>query len=195
MPDRDPGPAIPHRKRCKRYNTPGHSHYLTFSCFQRKPFLSGARSRQWLVDAITLARITHQFHLWAYVVMPEHAHLLIFPTGESYDISRIFTTIKQSVAKTAIAYVRNNAPDFLEQMSDRQPNGKVISRFWQRGGGYDRNLWTPRDVWEKIDYIHNNPVKRNLSATPTEWAWSSAGDFAGTQGPLPIDFETIPKRI
>ena len=127
---------------------------------------------------------------------PEHAHLLVFPTRENYDISHILTTIKQSVAKKAIPFVRNNAPDFLVQMSDRQPNGKVTIRFWQRGGGYDRNLWTPRDVWEKIDYIHNNPVKRNLAVTPAQWPWSSAADFAGsTNGPLPIDFETLPKRV
>jgi putative transposase len=46
------GHDLPHRKRCKRHDIPGHAHYLTFSCFRRQPFLTGVRARAWLVDAI-----------------------------------------------------------------------------------------------------------------------------------------------
>jgi putative transposase len=195
MSDGDPDPVVPHRKACKRFNTPGHSHYLTFSCFQRKPFLNRDRTRQWLVDAINLARQNHQFDLWAYVFMPEHSHLLIFPTQDIYSISDILSTIKQSVGKRAISFVRDQAPDFLEQMTDRQPNGTSAIRFWQRGGGYDRNLWNPRDIWEKIDYIHNNPVKRKLCVAPQDWQWSSAAAYAGSRaGPLSIDLHSVPAK-
>ena len=190
-----PDPPPQFRKRCKRFNIAGHAHYLTFSCFSRKPFLSRDRSRQWLVDAIELARAKHAFDLWAYVIMPEHAHLLIVPTREIYNISEILSTIKQSVAKRAVAFVRSSAPGFLSQMADCQPNGAVSFRFWQRGGGYDRNLWSPADVWEKIDYMHNNPVKRKLCASADEWMWSSAADYLGLrQGPLRIDFDSVPTQ-
>src|SRR4051794_35161592 len=113
MPDGSDDPAVPHRKRCKRLNTPGHAHYLTFSCFQRKPFLNRDRTRAWLIDAINLSRRNHAFDLWAWVIMPEHSHLLIFPTQDIYSISGILSTIKQSVAKRAIAFVRAQSPDFL----------------------------------------------------------------------------------
>src|SRR5436190_2171777 len=128
-----------HRKTCKRFNEPGHAHALTFSCFGRQPFLSKDRSCNWLIEAINKARDLHAFHVWAYVVMPEHAHFLIWPT-KRYDISDILNSIKQSVAKKALMFVRREAPDFLGFMEDRQPNGKVHHRFWQRGGGYDRNV-------------------------------------------------------
>src|SRR5687767_5416099 len=93
-----PEPAASFRKRCKRYNTPGEAHYLTFSCFKRRPFLSRDRSRQWLIDAVELALSKHPLHVWAYVMMPEHAHFIIFPTQDTYDISAVLQTIKQSVA-------------------------------------------------------------------------------------------------
>jgi REP element-mobilizing transposase RayT len=70
----------PYRKLSPRYNDAGHTHALMFSCFRRQPFLSKDRSRQWMVDAIQRARETHRFHLWAWVIMPEHVHLLICPT-------------------------------------------------------------------------------------------------------------------
>src|SRR6476469_2848602 len=90
---------MPHRKSCKRYNDPGHTHALTFSCFRCQSFLSSERSRQWLIDAIDRSRSKYGVQLWAYVIMPEHVHLLIWPTTEDYDISNILSAIKQSVAK------------------------------------------------------------------------------------------------
>jgi putative transposase len=193
---RPDGKSIPHRKRCHRINTPGHAHYLTFSCFHRQPFLSRDRSRQWLLDAIDLARSKHSFDLWAYIIMPEHAHLILFPTRPNYDISDIFGTIKLSVTRRALPYVKSNAPDFLERMKDQQPRGDHTYRFWQRGGGYDRNLMSTDEIWEKIHYLHNNPIKRNLCPTAPDWPWSSAADYAGTRtGPLTLNLASLPKAL
>jgi len=186
---------LPHRKRCHRINTPGHAHYLTFSCYHRQPFLSRDRSRQWLLDAINLARAKHVFDLWAWVIMPEHAHLILFPTQPTYDISAILATIKLSVTRKALAFVKSTAPGFLARMEDRQPNGTTAYRFWQRGGGYDRNLVSPEEIWEKIQYLHDNPVKRDLSKTPDEWPWSSAADYSGVRtGLLKLDLDSLPRR-
>src|SRR5688572_29228015 len=128
------------RKTCKRHNRPGDAHALTFSCFRRQSFLNQDRTRQWLVDAIDRARDKLNFHVWAYVVMPEHAHVLVYPTERVYEISDVLNSIKQSVSKRAMVFVRREAPRFLTRMEDRQPNGNVHYRFWQRGGGYDRNV-------------------------------------------------------
>ena len=176
---------LEHRKHCKRYNTPHDTHYLTFSCFKRRPFLSKDRSRQWLIDAIHRAHIKHDFPIWAWVIMPEHFHLLIHPRQSAYDISAILKSIKQPVTASAIKHIQAHAPEFLNQMNDRQPNGKSSHRFWQRGGGYDTNLWTPKHISEKIQYIHNNPVRRGLAAHPTNWQWSSAKDYERLR-PIPL---------
>src|SRR5947207_749575 len=97
-----------YRKTCKRYNEPGDAHSLTFSCFGRQRFLDRDRTRNWFVEAVERARDRHRFHVWAYVIMPEHAHLLIWPTESKYNISVILNSIKQSVAKRALAHVRRH---------------------------------------------------------------------------------------
>ncbi|HEY7118918.1 MAG TPA: hypothetical protein VH475_20175 [Tepidisphaeraceae bacterium] len=166
--------------------------YLTFSCFQRRAFLSRDRSRQWLIVAIDAARMKHAFDLWAYVIMPEHAHVIVFPRQFPYDISAFLNSVKQSVSKRALHFVERNAPGFLKQMADRQPSGQMSHRFWQRGGGYDRNLWSEEQVWEKIVYLHNNPVKRGLCARPEHWVWSSAADHLGLRsGLLRLDLDSL----
>jgi putative transposase len=181
------------RKRCHRETTPGDAHALTFSCFKLRPFLSRDRSCEWFIDALTAARDKHAFDLWAFVVMPEHVHVLLHPTLPEYSISAILASIKLPVSRRAAQYVRQHSPRFLEQMTDRQPNGKHCVRFWQRGGGYDRNLRSPRYVWEMIDYIHDNPVRCGLCDCPTDWKWSSARYFEDCEaGPLRLDLETLP---
>ena len=183
-----------HRKHCRRFNDAGHAHALTFSCFRRQPFLSKDRSRQWLVEAMEKAREQHRLHLWAWVIMPEHVHLLICPMEQDYSISLILKTLKQSVSKRALIFLKKQAPEFLERLEDRTPNGKKSYRFWQRGGGFDGNLTEPKTVWKMIDYIHANPVRRGLCERPIEWEWSSAREyeFPGT-GKLRLNRESLPK--
>lgn len=193
MPRDDADPRPPHRKRCHRINAPGHAHALTFSCFRRQPFLSKERSCLWMIEAIDQARARHGFHLWAYVLMPEHVHLLILPADPHARISEILSSVKQPVAKRAARFIRRHAPEFLPRMTDRQPNGRATLRFWQRGGGYDRNIWDPRYIRELIDYIHANPVRRGLCPRPQDWRWSSAGDHLGIGGgPLSLDTASLP---
>src|SRR5262249_45088448 len=125
----------PPRKRVRSYNIPGHAHELTFSCLHRLPLLTRDRTRLWLLQALEDARRRLDFDLWAYVIMPEHAHVLVHRREEGYEIRRIRTAIKVPVSRKALAFLRQNAPNFLSRLRDEQPNGEVHYRFWQRGGG------------------------------------------------------------
>ena len=181
------------RKTCRRYNVPGDAHALTFSCFRRQAFLGRDRSRQWLVEAMAVAREKHAFDVWAYVIMPEHVHLLIFPREDDYAISDILLDIKRPVARRALRYVREHAPGFLERMRDEHSKGAVRHRFWQRGGGYDRNLTSVKTIHNTIAYIHENPVRRALVEVPEAWRWSSAGFYLDEQDvPLIPDVVDVP---
>ena len=93
-------------------------------------------------------------------------------------------------------HVRRHAAGFLTRMADRQPSGKVHYRFWQRGGGNDRNIFDPVTVCEQIEYIHNNPVRRGLCEKAEDWLWSSAADYAGVRvGPLRLHRDSLPVLV
>jgi len=93
-------------KTCRRENTPGDAHSLTFSCFRRQQFLTTTRTRQWIIDAINGAGCKYDFAVWSFVIMPEHVHVLVYPRRPVYSISRILSGIKQPVSKRAIYHVR-----------------------------------------------------------------------------------------
>jgi putative transposase len=180
-------------KTCRRYNDPGDAHALTFSCFHRRPFFSKERPCGWLIESLQTARDRCNFDLWAYVIMPEHCHVLIFPRDADYSISRILESIKLPVTRRAKSYLERNDPQGLRLMRDEQPGGAVAHRFWQRGGGHDRNLREPKGIHAQIQYIHNNPVRRGLVSLAQEWRWSSAAWYAGVgEVPLVPDAESIP---
>ena len=66
-------------------------------------------------------------------------------------------------------------------------------RFWQDGGGYDRNIRDQDELTRFVEYVHNNPVRRGLVARPEEWYWSSARDWLTEQeGPVQIDKDSFP---
>ena len=181
-----------HRKRCKRYDVPGDAHYLTFSCFHRQPFLDLDTPRHWLMDSLNKARTKIAFDLWAWVIMPEHVHLLVWPR-EGAPVSEVLRHVKLPVTKKAFLWAPREHPGLLAQMADKDPKGKTAYRFWQRGGGYDRNIWSATETHEKIGYIHANPVRRGLVARPQDWPWSSwAAWNEPDEATVRIDKENVP---
>ncbi len=111
------------------------AHALTFSCFHRRPFLTRERACIGLVDALERARHDQQFDLWASVVMPEHVHIVLWPRGPLLRLRSVLAAIKLPVSRRALAFVTQEAPQFLSEMLELQPNGRSAHRFWQRGGG------------------------------------------------------------
>jgi len=175
------------RKLCKRHDEPGDAHYLTFSCHRRLPLLRSPTACRVLAESIERARQKHGFWLWGYVFMPEHAHLLLMPTSPASRVSKILMDIKRPVAMQAISRLRDRRSAVLERL--RVPGrGGSQYRFWQAGGGYDRNINSTQAVRETLDYMHHNPVRRGLVDRADEWEWSSARAWAGLPGqPLVID--------
>jgi putative transposase len=181
------------RKLRGNSHDPDVPHSLTFSTFHQQPFLQDSTCCGWLVDALERARSMHRFHLWAYVIMPEHVHLLLWPNRSESTLAATLTSIKVPVTRRAESHARLHAPHLLTSMQDHQPNGKLFLRFWQRGGGYDRHLVKPETIHNTIEYIHRNPVRRELVEQAEDWRWSSAAFYAGREDvPLRPDVESIP---
>jgi putative transposase len=188
-------------KTIRHYHRPGDCHELTFSCYQRTPLLTNDPWRQRLAESINTALESHGLNLSAFVFMPEHVHLLVWPSDpKCANISSFLKTLKQSCStKIKHLLAKTNGP-LLNRLTVRERPGKTSFRFWQEGPGYDRNLVTASSVQSSIDYIHNNPVKRGLCQRAIDWDWSSARHYITDTAlprpatplwtPLPAEFLT-----
>ncbi len=164
------------RPRRRSLDVPGHAHELTSTCYRRYRFLSAERTCVWLAQAIDSARTRLDFHLWAYVFMPEHVHLIVWPGRPECRVSAILSAIKEPVGRQGVPYVSEHAPQWLARMT-RKRGQRVEACSGNRGGGYDRNIWEPKTLMAMIDYLHANPVRRGLVERASDWRWSSASWF------------------
>jgi len=180
-----------HKLKRKSLNIPGHAHELTFSCYKNQPLLKFAIGRSKFIYSINKARVKYEFDIWAWVIMPDHVHILIFPKQAIYSIPGILKAIKQPTAQEIVRFLKENNPTALRNLETGLKSPQY--RFWQDGGGYDRNYWEPEEIHTQVNYIHNNPVRRGLCASTVDYRWSSAREWkTGEKGVIPIDRETFP---
>ena len=92
---------------------------------------SERKSRRALFDdALDEVRREFDFLLWAYVFMPEHVHLLVWPNEKVYDIGNILKAIKQPVGTRAVKHMRRHAPSWLPRITVGHIE-HAQRRFWQ----------------------------------------------------------------
>jgi len=171
------------RTKPKRYTGRGDRHFITFSCYQRRPLLETVRAKNRFVKILDQVRKRHEFLLLGYVVMPEHVHLLS-SEPKRMTPSRAMQILKQRVSRR----MRGRPKTSWQQLPLRFPGDESgLGRFWQRRF-YDFNVYTKKKIQEKLDYMHTNPVKRKLVKHPTEWPWSSFSFCAkGESGLIVLD--------
>jgi len=174
----------PYRKQLRRIEAPGHARYLTCSCYHRLGLLGNPAIRDAFAGQLERVHQRNAFRLLAWVVMPDHVHLVLMPNLPHWTVPKILHAIKRPFAQRVIARWRELNAVVLGRLRDRSG----VTRFWQRGGGYDRNIISDDELLEKIGYMHANPVRRGLADCPVDWIWSSAPWYAGMHdGPVRID--------
>jgi len=172
---------IDHRKELVRREVNQDHRFLTFSCYQRLPLFSNDRVKDLFVARLEAVRCEVPLELTAWVIMPEHVHLMMRPSLPDYPVARVLHALKRPFAERVIGRWRELEAPVLARITTRQG----AARFWQPGGGYDRNIYGAEEMREKFNYIHQNPVKRGLVETATEWKWSSARWYAGMRDGTP----------
>ncbi|MBN9616125.1 MAG: transposase [Acidobacteriales bacterium 59-55] len=151
--------------RLKRYQTEGHDHFITFSCYHRLPYLNKERACLVFAETLEELRQRHQFFLFGYVFMPEHVHLLL----SEPKVQSLATTLSVLKGETS------------KRLKGERP------QFWQTRY-YDFNVLTHTKHVEKLRYIHRNPVARGLVDRPEDWRWSSFNHYAtGDPGHVEIE--------
>ncbi|MGB8262005.1 MAG: transposase [Terracidiphilus sp.] len=162
-----------------RYQQTGEFHFLTFSCYRRRPTPSTVVAMELFEDALERVRFRYLFVVAGYVVMPEHVHLLLNEPQRGL-LSRAVQALKLSVSTRG----------------RERP-------FWQ-AHPYDFNVSTAEKFVEKLRYIHRNPrspahelcalgckpVRRGLVPRPEDWRWSSFRHYqTGMRGTVEIESE------
>jgi putative transposase len=154
-----------------------HLHYLTKSTYRRARLYDSERFRNQWVATLGELRQELGFKVVGYVLMPEHFHALFWPTPDA-NLPQIIQKLEDRRALFVLKNLRED-PGFpwCRKMLARVTLPATVHhhahfRVWQRKG-YDMNIWTVKKLQEKLNYMHNNPVKRGLVRERGDWPWSS----------------------
>lgn len=161
----------------RHHHAGNHLHFLTASTYRRARLFDSARFRQNFVRTLEEMRASLSFKITGYVLMPDHFHLLIWPSNE-VNPSQIIQSLKERTAKFILKNLKENQQlPWCGRMLDRLTLPPSVHlhgphRVWQRRF-YDMNIWSEKKRVEKLNYMHSNPAKRGLVTQPGDWLWSS----------------------
>ena len=130
-----------------------------------------------ILQSIEESRCRLGFALCGYVLMPDHWHALLWPSG-TLTISRAVQDIKYVSARRI-------------NRSRRTQGSLWQHQFW------DRFVRHAREFSQRLEYMHMNPVRKGLVAKEEEWQWSSYKNFTLDESeraacPIQIDYVLLP---
>ena len=161
-------------------NLPGALHYLTGNIARRLPVFEQAACCGAFLDVLSELREQWPFKLVAYVLMPDHIHLIANP--KDGRIRELAGTLKSLAARKIIEGAVGLS--FLREKPD--PDGS-IHLVWQESFKA-LPLWSDWMIWQKINYIHNNPIKSGFVRSAADYPWSSFRSFYfGECEPIKVD--------
>ena len=175
-----------HRKTVRRYHEHGDLHLFTFNCYQRLSLLTDPRVVCGLSRRIDKALLSHKCKRIAFLYMPEHVHMLVLPSSPTFESELFLKSFKQPLSRFVHRLWETDNYPALPRLMVHYPDRSQTFRFWQQGGGHDQNIRGERRILNATHYIHRNPLRRGLAATPMDWKWSSAR-FYREEPERPID--------
>ena len=164
---------------------PNQPHFLTCTVMEWLPVFTRPATVQIVMDSWRYLREHEGLKLYGYVVLENHLHFVA--QAERLDLcARRF---KSYTAKRIIEHLEQRGVGFLLnrlRFSKRAHKTDREYQFWQEGV-HAELLWNEALMREKLDYIHFNPVKRGYVDKPEHWRYSSARNYAGETGLIPVD--------
>jgi putative transposase len=147
--------------------------YLTVTCLEWLPLLKDDCMKDIIIDSLSFLTKNNRVSVYAFVIMSNHFHLIwqILGNHRRDAVQRDFLKF------TAQQILRMQRGKSLPILDDLQVNAKDRKyQVWERNS-LSVPIWSEKFLWEKLEYIHNNPVRAGLCKYPEDYRYSSAGFY------------------
>ena len=170
-------------------------YFLTCTVVGWIDIFSRQNYRDIVLKSLTFCRKEKGLLVFAFVVMSNHLHLVLQTAPDSsFSLSDILRDFKKYTANNILKTIMNEPEsrrDWLLHMFEFYANFNANNRnfqVWQQDN-HPIALYSEKVIWEKINYIHNNPVRAGLVFQPEDYIYSSALNYKteGKEGIIEID--------
>lgn len=160
-------------------------YFMTMTVNHWLPVFTRPETVEIVLDSWRWLQAKEQFRLHGYVILENHLHLV----ARSPHIGDTIRRFKSYTARRIIDHLQiRNARQLLDLLALFKRVHKVQSehQFWEEGS-HPQRIETEEVMRQKLDYVHQNPVKRGFVDLPEHWRWSSARNYAGLDGLIEVD--------
>ena len=172
------------RSRYKIYEQ-SYPHFITCTILHWIPIFTNKDSVDILINSFKYLQESDKLKIYSFVILENHLHLV----ASSDDIAKTMKKFKSFTAKKLLELLKKrNIKIILEQLAFYKKAHKNHTEYqiWQEGF-QPKLIQTEKMMIEKIQYIHNNPVKRGYVDEAHHWRYSSARDYLGIDGLIEIE--------
>ena len=165
------------------------SYFLTLTVEGWVDVFTRQTYRELLTKSLSYCIKEKGLNVFAYVIMSNHIHLIV-NTDEPFQLRDTIRDFKKFTSKACNREITTGAESRKEWMlnlfsqfaaqSDRHKDFK----FWKTGN-HAIELYNAKFTWEKVNYIHQNPVRAGLVDKAEDWLYSSASNYMGLESKLP----------
>jgi len=151
------------------------AHFVTGTAVAWLPIFNTAARCDIIVQALEYCRREKALKIHAWVILDTHFHAIV----AAPDLARVLADLKRHTARLIIEPLKTERCDWLlhQLRGQRAPHKTKSQRqVWQEGS-HPQAIMTDAMMLQKLEYLHNNPVKRGLVASPEHWRYSSAHEW------------------
>ena len=150
-------------------------YFITSTTIEWIPVCTNEKYFDIIINVIKFHQANSDLKIYCYVILDNHFHLI----ASGNNLSKTIASIKSYSAKEVIIQLKIDKKEWLlNQLSYFKKRYKVKSKYqlWQEGF-HPKLIEFDKVLKQKIEYIHNNPVKRGFVNKPEYWRYSSATDY------------------
>jgi REP element-mobilizing transposase RayT len=164
------------------------AYFCTVTVLEWLPIFIDRRYCDPIFDSLRHCRAHKGLQVNAYVLMPNHLHMIAGTAGELHPIIRDFKRFtSRTIHERLEADGRTTLLQWLSQATEPARRGRGELGLW-RPGFHPQGIHTQHVFRQKLRYMHDNPVRKGLVTSPTDWRCSSARIEAGC-GDAPMDVD------
>ncbi len=172
------------RTRYRIYDN-AYPHFMTCTVVGWLAVFTRPETVQIVFDSWKYLHENRGLNIFAYVVLEKHLHLI----ASSPNLADDMGDFKSYTARQIIDLLeRRGAQLILKQLAWHKAKHRTDRDYqlWQEGS-HPEEIQSEEMMWQKIEYIHSNPVKRGYVALPEHWRYSSAANYLGQGGLYPVN--------
>ncbi len=159
-------------------------HFVTCTVVEWLPIFTRPQAVDIVLGSLRHLQTTNEMILYGFVIMENHAHFII--SGENPD--RIMGRFKSFTARNIIDWlVEKGEKSLLRQLKHAKLAHKTDREYqlWQEGV-HPVLIQGEEMMRQRLQYMHDNPVRRGYVDDAVHWRYSSARNYAGMEGVLDV---------